>query len=558
MSADVVLIGGDVRTLDAAGTVASAVAIAGGRIVAVGSDEEAIRHAGAGAEVVDLRGRTVLPGIDDSHAHVGWWALATAAGALDLRPAAAPSVAAVREAVREAAARSPRGEWILGYGWDQTRYEGARFPTRADLDDVAPDHPVALTHFSGHAMWANSEGLARAGIDRRTTAPPGSVIVRDEATGEPTGVLIEPGATGLLARALPPVPVAELADVLEDAIAGLHGRGVTSFTEPALAPGDPDRAFTGAFIDAYALLARESRLRARVSILEFFHRHGVTSATDVETGLAAGTALDGADPRWLRVAGVKIFADGVFSGRTSWVKEEYIGGGRGSLVVAGADDAARGAAQRRAIAVAHAAGRQVQVHATGDAAIEATVGALVDAMAQVPRDDPRHVVIHGVLARPADLDRMAAHGILLNAQPTIARIVGGNLFVVLGEQRARDQSPLRWALDRGVEVALSTDIPIAPDPDWRSTVADAVTRRTDTGPVVERQRITLEEALRGVTVAGARQAHADGWRGTIEAGKVADLCVLDGRLEASRIEDLRTMPVAATIVDGVVVHRRGL
>lgn len=552
---DRVLVGGDVRTFDAQSTTASAIAIGDGQIVAVGSDDEVRTRAGSAAEVVDLRGRTVLPGINDSHAHVGWWALATAAGSLDVRPGSAPSVTAVQDLVREATGRTPPGEWILGYGWDQTRYAEAELPTRAYLDAVAPQHPVALTHFSGHAVWANSEALRRAGIEPSTTVPAGSVIVRDPATGEPTGVLIEPGATGLVARQLPPVPVEALADVLEDAISSLHARGITSYTEPALAPGDPDRAFTGAFTDAYALLARTGRLQARVSILEFFHRHGVTSAADVRAGLAAASAHENLDARRLRISGVKIFADGVFSGRTSWVKQDYVGGGRGSLVVAGDDDAARVAELRAAVAVAHAAGRQVQVHATGDAAIEATIDALVDAIEGTPYGDPRHVVIHGVLASRAHLARMADHGIMLNAQPTIARLVGGNLFALLGDERARNQSPLRWALDIGVETALSTDIPIAPDPDWRATVVDAVTRRTETGPVVERQRITLDEALRAVTVGGARQDRAEAWKGTIERGKVADLCVLDGRLDDDRVEDLRSVNVAATLFGGSFVHR---
>jgi predicted amidohydrolase YtcJ len=160
-----------------------------------------------------------------------------------------------------------------------------------------------------------------------------------------------------------------------------------------------------------------------------------------------------------------------------------------------------------------------------------------------------------VLAGRAELERMAEHGIALNAQPTIARIVGGNLFAVLGEARARDQSPLRWALDLGVDVALSTDVPIAPEPDWRATVADAVARRTETGPTVDGQRLTLDEALRAVTIAGARQDRAEAWKGTIEPGKVADLCILDGRLDDGRVDALRSMPVAATLFGGAFVHR---
>jgi len=223
-------------------------------------------------------------------------------------------------------------------------------------------------------------------------------------------------------------------------------------------------------------------------------------------------------------------------------------------VVDGADEQARLTQLRSAIGVAHDAGRQVQVHATGDAAVAATVEAMVEAQRRTPRDGPGHVPIHGVLTDPGTLDGMARHGIGLNAQPTIARIVGGNLFAVLGPERARHQSPLRWAVDAGVPLALSTDIPIAPDPDWRATVDDAVLRETETGPAIAGQRLTVDEALHGVTVAGARQDGADGWKGTIEPGKVADLCVLDGPLRDDDVTALRTTGDAATFLDGELVH----
>ena len=553
MTADWLLVGGDVRTMDGRRTRATAVALCGSSITAVGTDAEVGAARGPTTRVLELDGRTVLPGINDSHAHVGWWALATAAGSLDVRPARAPSVSAVQDLVAGAAARVRRGTWILGYGWDQTRFEDRRLPTRAELDLVAPHHPVALTHFSGHAMWVNGEALRRAGIDRATTVPAGSAVVRD-AGGDPSGVLLEPGATGLVARLVPAPEVAELAGILEQAIAALHRLGITSFTEPALAPGDPDRAFTFAFAEAYAHLARAGRLTARVSVLEFFHRHGVTAGDDVRRGVREEPRLAGADPRRLRIGGVKLFADGVFSARTSWLREPYVGGGRGSLVVDGADEQARLKQLRSAIGVAHDAGRQVQVHATGDAAVAATVEAMVDAQRRTPRDGPGHVLIHGVLTDAGTLDRMARHGIGLNAQPTVARIVGGNLFAVLGPERARHQSPLRWAVDAGVPLALSTDIPIAPDPDWRTTVADAVLRETETGPAIAGQRLTVDEALHGVTVAGARQDGADGWKGTIEPGKVADLCVLDGPLRDDDVTALQTTGVAATFFDGELVH----
>jgi predicted amidohydrolase YtcJ len=553
---DVVLTGGDLRVLGpGAPAGATALAVRGETIVAVGSDDEISVLADAGTRLVALDGRTVLPGLNESHAHLGWWSLARAPGALDLRAERVPDVAAVQRLVADAAAAAPPGTWIVGMGWDATRFADGRTPHRSDLDAVAPGHPVALTHFSGHVVWANTMALRLAGVDRHTTVPDGSVIAKDD-DGEPTGVLVEPGATGLIARCLPPVSARELADLLEGSIAELHRRGFTSLTEPALAPGDPDRAFTGTYIDAYDLLAREGRLTLRVSVLEFFHRHGVTSAAAVADGVATPRTFDGVDPRLLRAGGVKIFADGVFSGRTSWMHEDYVGGGRGSLVLAGATDDERVSELRAAVAAAHRAGRQVQIHATGDAAVDASAAALVDAMRDHPRTDPRHVIIHGVLTSDATLRLMAAHGLLLNAQPTIARRVGDGLFRLLGDVRAERQTPLRGAARAGVTVALSTDIPILPEPDWRATVADAVERVTEGGRVVD-QRLTLDEALAGVTYAGAWQDHAERWKGALAPGLVADLCVLDGDLRGATLDELREIDVAATFLGGTAVYDSG-
>ena len=192
----------------------------------------------------------------------------------------------------------------------------------------------------------------------------------------------------------------------------------------------------------------------------------------------------------------------------------------------------------------------------GDAGVDATIDALIRAQRDHPRPDPRHVLIHGVLTSQTTLDRMADAGIVLNAQPTIARKVGDGLFLLLGDKRANQATPLRAAVATGVPVALSTDIPILPEPDWRATVADAVERVTDSGRVID-QRLTLDEALAGVTSAGAWQDHAESWKGVLAPGYVADLCVLDGALRTASLEELRAIDVAATFLDGTEVYNSG-
>lgn len=241
-TADLILTGGDVLTVDDAFSVARAVAVRDGRIVAVGGDAEIGALAGPGTRVVDLAGRTVLPGINDSHLHAAAWALTRPPFALDLGHPAVESIADVTEAVREAAAGTPDGQWITGIGWDvgylaECLADPARRPHRADLDAAAPDHPVCLTDFSGHMVWVNSRALALAGVGRGTEPPAGGVIETD-AAGEPTGVLKET-AQSLVQALVPAATVARREEAVLGAVTALHALGITSYTDRGSAPAVP-------------------------------------------------------------------------------------------------------------------------------------------------------------------------------------------------------------------------------------------------------------------------------------------------------------------------------
>ncbi|MFF5406316.1 amidohydrolase [Streptomyces misionensis] len=564
--ADLVFVGGRVVTVDAEFSVAEALAVSDGLISAVGDREEVAALIGPRTRVVELRGATLLPGINDSHLHGCAFGMATPPVSLDVGHPAVSSIADVAGAVREAVGRTPVGQWITGHGWD-TGYlaeclaDPARLPSRRDVDAVSPDHPVVLYSFSGHATWVNSRALELIGIDRHTVAPPGGAIVTD-AAGEPTGLLHE-GAQDLVQRALPPLSRQERTQAVRSALAALARLGVTSYTEPGLGPGG-EGIMRGALgtqtLEVYRQLLADGELTARVGVLLL--PTGMASTAEefarAVDGLGGpgGIAEPGsADPRRLAILGVKIFADGIVPNKTAWMHEPYTGGGCGSLCVGGADDAERAAGIDAMIRHAHAAGHQIGVHVTGDRAIDTVADAFAAALAAHPRPDARHYVIHGDFLTPHSMKVLAAHGLGVNMNPTIKWTVADMEEEFVGADRAAYAWPYRDALDAGVRVASGSDAPVT-HPDWRQGVSTMMLRESKAAGRVSGpgQRITLAEALRTYTIDAAWQDFADGWKGSLEPGKVADLCVLDGDLLTADPHDIPGMPVVLTVLDGRIVH----
>ncbi|WP_310726401.1 amidohydrolase [Streptomyces sp. N2A] len=557
--ADLVFLGGRVVTVDARFTVASALAVTGGIISAVGSRDDIAPLVGPGTRVIDLRGATLLPGINDSHLHGCAFGMASPPLSLDLGHPAVSSLADVAAAVRQAVGRTPDGQWITGHGWD-TGYldecvtDPSRQPSRHDLDTVSRDHPVVLYSFSGHATWVNSKALELIGIDRHTVAPPGGAIVTDDA-GEPTGLLHE-GAQDLVQNALPPLSRQERTDAIRSTLATLARLGVTSYTEPGLGPGG-DGIMRGALgrqtLDVYHQLLADGELTARVGVLLL--PTGMTSTAEEFARTLTALGRTTADPRRLAIHGVKIFADGIVPNKTAWMHEPYVGGGSGCLCVGGGTDAERITEIDAMIRHAHAAGHQMGVHVTGDRAIDTVADAFAAAMAAHPRPDARHYLIHGDFLTPHSMKVLAAHGFGVNMNPTIKWTVADMEEDFVGAQRAAYAWPYRDALDAGVRVASGSDAPVT-HPDWRQGIATMMLRESKaTGRVSgPEQRIGLAEAVRTYTIDAAWQDFADDWKGSLEPGKVADLCVLDGDLLAADPHDIPEMPVVLTVMDGQVVH----
>ena len=550
---DLVLTHGQVVTGRGAHIV-EALATRGNRICAVGANDEIASLAGPRTEVVDLDGRTVVPGINDSHLHLGYFGAVLPPLAVNVGYPAVQSLADVAAAVGAA----PRvGGWVKGNGWDVGFLGDAhphRLPHREDLDPVSTDTPVALRDFSGHQLWVNSRALELAGIDERTPDPSGGVIVRDDR-GHPTGILRE-SATILVDRLLPPLTDTQLDVALNTARDLLHAEGITSVTDAALGPGG-DAFERGAAGERFLLrLAERSGgddFALRTTVLLVFSPPTTSSLADLTEHLHTFVPPAG-KARWFHVAGVKFFADGVPPNKTAWLTRQYDGGGCGCLTIIGESDEQKLADLDTMIGLAHDAGRQIGVHVTGDRAIEATVRALVRAQIRNPRPDPRHYLIHADLASPRALRLLALHRFGASMQPAIKWTIADLMRQMLGRERADYQWPMRSAFDADVTVTSSSDAPIT-WPNWRQGVATAVLRESKATGAVHgaAERITTLEAIRTYTANGAWQDRAEGWKGSLVPGMVADYCVLDGRILNIDPHRIVETPIAATVADGRVV-----
>jgi predicted amidohydrolase YtcJ len=535
--ADLIVCNARVLMLDRAFRIAEAIAVRGGVVQAVGRAKDIRRLAGRRTQVLDAGGGTVLPGINDSHLHLNAFGLDFPPFSYDVDTATIDELVAV---VRTAVAAAPAPDsWIRCQGWNDNRLP--RPPKRTDLDPVSGNHPVFLTDFSGHAMTVNTRVLQMAGITRDTIPPPGGVIEKD-ADGEPTGVLRET-AQGLVRALVPPFTKEEIAQGIDTGIGLLHAQGITSITDPGIGLD---------LLAMYADKARAGTLGIRLNAL----LSAGTAPQQLRDTLAQYRPPRGLDPHWLRVAGVKIFGDGIpTAAKTAWLHKPYLDGTNGSLVIAGATNAEQVANLHELIKIAHDAGLQVGTHATGDATIDAVVDGYLRAMRR-RGSDPRHYVIHGDLTPPATLRTMARHDIGVNMNATIKYLLGRTLDPVLGKERTDYQWPYRSALDLGVRVSSSSDAPVT-FPTWLQGVQAAVLREGRFGGVAgEAERITVREALATYTRTPAWQDHAERWKGTLDVGKAADLCIVGGDVLDVDPHHLVDLPITTTVLGGRVVYER--
>lgn len=563
MNADLVIINGKVITVDHDFSIKQAIAVKDGKIVAVGGNDEVKPFIASDTNVLDLKGKPLLPGINESHMHAPLFGASRPPLSLDLTYPTVQSIPDMVKALKQKVAEVEPGEWIRGFGWDQSTLEECRndpskLPRKWDLDAVSPDHPVAFTDFSVHTLLVNSKALEIAGITKDTPDPPSGEMERDEH-GEPTGILKEPGAQALVAAHVPLLTREEKKTALVTTLNHLNANGVTSFTDAAIGPGGEAFLYgvmSAEFVDLYQELLAEGKLSARVAVLLLLGDYGALTYEDLENGLKTFKVPSGVDKTRLQFSGVKIFADGIPLTYTSWMNEDYVSGnaGHGTSVIPGDTDAQQRENLIEMIKLVHRHGFQIGLHATGDRAIDAAVDGFVEAIEEVPGGDPRHYLIHGDFISPETAKVLAQNNCGIAMQPFISVMISDFEAAVVGEQRAAYEWPTRTVLDAGVNLTSNSDAPVT-YPNWRLGVQAAVLREGLVSGKVSgpEECITVAEAIRSYTINGAWQDRMEHIKGSIEVGKVADFCIIGDDILTVDPHKIGEIPVLMTIIGGKVV-----
>ena len=565
--ADLVILNGKVITVDKDFSIKQAIAVKDGWIMAVGTNEDVQKLAGRKTQVIDLKGKAILPGINESHGHPTAFASVRPPFAIDARYPTVKSMADIKAAVAAKAKELGPGKWIRGRGWntallEEFKNDPKKMPTGKDLDDVAPDNPVILTDWSGHTIWANSKALQLANITRDTPNPDGGKVGKD-ASGEPNGLLEEIPAFALVMKAAPLYTAEELKEIVIKGMQEMNLNGVTSASEP-LGPGADQNDFGvrgSKVIEAYRQLYKEGKLTMRVAIPLMYGKYGSVTYDDVVKGSQTYKFPTDVDPFWIKSSGFKIFADGVpLKGLyTAWMWEPYLvppGNIYGGLVIPGATEQAKYDELIKMVAFGQDKGWQVHVHAIGDRAVSSFIDGVEKATLKNPWPKLRHVIIHGDFIRPEDMKRAAKYGMAHGGMPSVHGLLADTFPSFLGEERTANHLPFRSLIDAGVIISMNADAP-STYPDWRAGVQTAVLREAaKSGKVVgPEQRVTRAEAIRAYTWSGAWQDHMEEVKGSIEANKLADFCVIGDDILTIDERKIKDIKVLMTMVGGKTVYK---
>ena len=527
-----ILHNGRIYTMDPMQPMATAVAIRNGRIWAIGSNDDLADLVGV-REQVDLNGRCVIPGLVDAHVHFKHFAIARQRVNLDGCRSLDEVIGRITQRLES---EKTAVSWLQGWGWAQDHWTDRTFPTATILDQIAPDRPAYLTHKSGHAAWANSRALQLAGITAATVDPPGGQIQRDE-NGRPTGILFEE-AMKLVSVHIPPLTEAEIVEAMRQAQAYCWQVGLTGVHD-----------FDGrSCFQALQTLHQNQELGLRI----------VKNIPVAHLSEALGLGLrSGFGDDWLRIGGIKIFADGALGPKTAAMVEPYEGepDNRGITVV-DKEEMLQHALQ------ASAGGLSLTVHAIGDRANHDVLDVYA-AVRQQEHDQPpaqplRHRIEHVQLLHHSDLNRLAQLDVIASMQPTHATSDMETADRYWGD-RTQYSYAWRTMLDSGATLVFGSDAPIESIDPLPGLYAAVTRRRADGSPDPDgwhpEQRLTMAEAVRAFTLAAAETSGQADQQGSITPGKLADLTIINRDIFTIPSDELSTMAVEGTVINGRFTHR---
>lgn len=528
--ADVVLVNGNILTMDAQRTTVRALAIKDGLVRLVGDDQAVRAVIGGATQLIELGGRTVTPGMIDAHCHLSACGLLGTAY-LDVSWPVITTIEQLQAKVAEKIATLKKGEWVAGSGWVTF---GGRYPTKHDLDAVSPDNPVMLINQGGHMAVVNSMALDLAGINAQT-ADPGTGRFLREDNNEPNGTILNHPAMDMIRKLWPPDLLDQ--EVMETSIlnpqAQFASMGVTSFNDNYSRGLDR--------MQAYFDIARRGEMTIRgtvMNVLEYIQE------------------LDGRIPDleamkfesdYMHLAGGKFQVDGALE--ASYTHEPHDGIAWNVTIWKAKD-------LNEAVQVFHEAGYQVSLHTGGDAAVDMALDAIEKAMNKNPRPDPRHRIEHAALNTDAALQRQKDLGVVISTQPTLITAFADACLRIWGEERTQRMIPTRTWLDMGIPLALSSDAPSMPWWSPQATLGASMSRYSFTGkPISLDQALTLDEALYCHTMGSAYAEFAENKKGSLELGKFADLIVWHDDPHSVKPVELPDLTIDLTMVGGKIVHQ---
>jgi len=532
--ADVVFLNGSVITVDSRDRICQGVAVGENKILAVGTTKEMKALAGPDTQIIDLKGRSLVPGFIDAHCHAGDYG--PVKFNIVIQPGVIHSIEELKQEIRKRATTTPKGGWILGRGYDNTKFEEKRHPTRWDFDEVAPEHKVFILRTCGHLGVLNSPALSAFGIQKGVPDPPGGKIERDER-GEPTGLLYE--------EALVPVRM-KTQPSYEEFIRGFRlmnedflRYGITSATDASGRNSDQIQAFqkgTAEGLFQVRIYFQVRTMGATVRVGEHY----------LQSGLVTGFGNEK-----LRLGSYKLMLDGAGGGGSAAMREAYPGKPSDFGILRQTREELD-----ELVMNGHKAGYQVGVHAIGDRAVEMTLDSYAKALKQYPRDNCRHRIEHcGFLDGPL-MDRMKDMGVLAILGLPFLYELGDSYITVFGQDRLQCVYPLRSLMERGIIAPLSSDAPVI-DPNPMHGIYFAVTRKTPTGQAIAlHEAVTVLQAIRAYTISGAYATFEENIKGSLEPGKLADLVILSGDILKVAHEEILDLKADLTMVDGKVVYKR--
>jgi len=550
MPPDLILFNAHVATMDAADSIAQAVAVSGNSITAVGAAAAILEFAGPQTELIDVGGNTITPGFIDTHNHFAWGAL-DESSPLNIEYPAVTSIQDIREQVRLAAARLGEGEWVVGSRWDAGKLLERRDMSAADLDGVSPDNPVWLLHTSAHYGVANSRALELAGIDAGTPDPDGGVIVRDD-NGNPTGILTDQ-AMALVADITPPVSAEDFVSAVSERVGFLSAEGITTIKDPEI-----DQRHW----DAYKTISENGNLSVRVFVL---WRVPDTMTEARELLLRITPIMNpGGDATDLISGGVKIYIDGSGTARTAWMYDDW------NENFTDVDEGNKGLTYLETdlllaqIRLFHDAGVHIGTHAIGDRAIDFTLDSYDRVLADNPTPGLRHSIIHSNLPTAHAMDLMVKlqrdyDAAYPEIQPAFLWWIGDAYAGNFGSERSLQVLPLRTFQERGIKWAGSSDFNVSPYAPryalWAASAREAMLGTYGDNPWGTDESISVHDTLRAYTIVAARQVFLEDKVGSIEKGKLADIVVWDRDLYSIPVEELKEVKPVLTLMNGEVVYR---